>query len=201
MQHLEPPEGLVDGADYTRCSYAADQCATWCRSLAITVCSGSKSCSELKNSHPLGRVLIHAVPWILTCAVHHCDARMASGCSGDGWSSRAFVLLVSCCRSTLSCEWLASSKVGRGSTGCSCWRLVLTPVPWFLGGADCSRIKTCWVFSSPFLSLFSWCSETAAFYPCFSQWRSDSGLHEKKYPLLCRCKVTKWWSSAQSHGS
>ncbi|AQK85382.1 hypothetical protein Zm00014a_026239 [Zea mays] len=36
MQHLEPPEGLVDGADYTRCSYAADQCATWCRSLAIT---------------------------------------------------------------------------------------------------------------------------------------------------------------------
>ncbi|KAG0517679.1 hypothetical protein BDA96_09G109900 [Sorghum bicolor] len=36
MQPLESPEGSIDGADYTRCSYAADQCATWCRSLAIT---------------------------------------------------------------------------------------------------------------------------------------------------------------------
>jgi len=37
MQSLESPVGLIDGEDYTRFSYTADQCATWCRSLAITV--------------------------------------------------------------------------------------------------------------------------------------------------------------------
>ncbi|AQK93302.1 uncharacterized protein LOC100280854 [Zea mays] len=36
MQSLESREGLSGGAGYTRCSYTADQCATWCRSLAIT---------------------------------------------------------------------------------------------------------------------------------------------------------------------
>jgi len=134
--------------------------------------------------------------WLLqSCAVHHYAVGMASGCSGDGWSSRSlqvqspdseftvgmaqqkrreskvtwfdgvkaevmflcrctyFVLLVSCCRSTLLCDWFTSSRVVRGSIGCSCWRLVLTPVHWFLEGTDYSRIKTCWAFSS-FFSLY-----------------------------------------------
>ncbi|CAD6272424.1 unnamed protein product [Miscanthus lutarioriparius] len=36
MQSLESPVGLIDGEDYSRFSYTADQCATWCRSMAIT---------------------------------------------------------------------------------------------------------------------------------------------------------------------
>nr|PUZ66453.1 hypothetical protein GQ55_3G309300 [Panicum hallii var. hallii] len=36
MQSVEPPESLIDGADYTGCSYSADRGAMWCRSLTIT---------------------------------------------------------------------------------------------------------------------------------------------------------------------
>ncbi|WVZ98119.1 hypothetical protein U9M48_043597 [Paspalum notatum var. saurae] len=35
-EDMESPEGLTDAADYTGCSYTADQGATWCRSLTVT---------------------------------------------------------------------------------------------------------------------------------------------------------------------
>lgn len=44
-----------------------------------------------------------------------------------------FELQVSCCHSTLPCNWFALSRGGGSNIGCRCWRLVLSSVYWFLG--------------------------------------------------------------------
>jgi len=178
MQSVEYPESLIDGADYTWCSYSADRGALWCRSLMIMVCkvfAVSQSFCKTKSWTPdawcpLDSDLRNPV------AVHHYAAGVAPSCSGDGWSGRSlrvqspdsefivmvpaekrglvpdlmlltaeghflcrctcFVLLVSCCHSTLSCGWFVWSRGGSSNIACRCCRLVLASFHWFLGATD-----------------------------------------------------------------
>ena len=91
MQSVEYPESLIDGADYTWCSYSADRGALWCRSLMIMVCkvfAVSQSFCKTKSWTPdawcpLDSDLRNPV------AVHHYAAGVAPSCSGDGWSGRS----------------------------------------------------------------------------------------------------------------